>query len=127
MPYSVHIYIFSWVFMNCFRVRFQWKWRHCVCVERTLEGGQDTSTQDAGGPGGSGQVGEGQWRPPVEEVGKATPLASGLGEGRGESKRTRDSAVTANTIQPDGAPGQRQRWRRSGVSLVADTRGVCVR
>ena len=103
-------------------MRFQWKWRHCVCVERTLEGGQDT-----GGPGGSGPLGEGQWRPPVGAVGKATPLASGLGEGGGESKRTRDSAVTANTIQPDGAPGQRQRWRRSGVSLVPDTCGVCVR
>ena len=69
-----------------------------MCVERTLEGGRETSTQEAGGLGGSGQLGEGPWRPPVGAVGQATPLAS---EGRGESKRTRDSWLSQKILSSE--------------------------
>ena len=59
-------------------------------------------------------------------VGKVTPFPVDWVEGKGESKRTRDSWLLQQiTIQRDGAPGQMRRWRRSRVSLAPDTRDMC--
>lgn len=99
MLYSVHVYVISLVFMNCFRVFAISVEMETLCVCRTDSGGRaETSTQEAGGLGGSGQLGEGPWRPPVGAVGKATPLAS---EGRGESKRTRDSWLSQKILSSE--------------------------
>lgn len=53
MLYSVHISIFSLVFVNCFRVfAISVGKGDTVC---RMEGGRETSMQDTGGPGGTGQ------------------------------------------------------------------------